>query len=98
MYLFPPLGKQTISDINTADLLYVIKAIEDKEFLVVAMRLQQHIASLMRYAIQNQMNKYYRVRSRWVMTYRLCCFFICISISYVFIHFYFNKNENIFTP
>jgi integrase len=58
MYLFPPLGKQTISDISTADLLYVLKAIEDKGFLEVAMRLQQRIVSIMRYAIQNQMIKY----------------------------------------
>jgi integrase len=58
MYLFPPLGKQTISDISTADLLCVLKAIEDKGFLEVAMRLQQRVVSIIRYAIQNQMIKY----------------------------------------
>lgn len=58
MYLFPSLGKRSIAKITTADFLYVLKAIEDKGFLEVAMRLQQRIVSIMRYAVQNQMIKY----------------------------------------
>lgn len=58
MYLFPSLGKRPIAKITTADFLYVLKAIEDKGFLEVAMRLQQRIVSIMRYAVQNQMIKY----------------------------------------
>jgi hypothetical protein len=40
MYLFPSLGKRTIAKITTAAFLYVLKIIEDKGFLEVAMRLQ----------------------------------------------------------
>ncbi|WP_196061505.1 MULTISPECIES: integrase arm-type DNA-binding domain-containing protein [unclassified Serratia (in: enterobacteria)] len=52
------LSCRLISDIRTADLLCVLNAIEDKGFLEIAMRLQQRIVSIMRYAIQNQMIKY----------------------------------------
>ncbi|WMT13025.1 tyrosine-type recombinase/integrase [Serratia fonticola] len=58
MYLFPSLGKQSIAKITTADFLSVLKAIEDKGFLEVAMRLQQRIVGIMRYAVQNQIIKY----------------------------------------
>jgi integrase len=58
MYLFPSLGKQSIAKITTADFLYALKAIENKGFLEVAMRLQQRIVSIMRYAVQNQIIKY----------------------------------------
>lgn len=58
MYLFPSLGKRSIAKITTADFLYVLKTIEEKGFLEVAMRLQQRIVSIMRYAVQNQIIKY----------------------------------------
>lgn len=58
IYLFPQLGKQTIREITTADLIAVLKNVEERGFLEVALRLQQRLVSIMRYAVQNQIIKY----------------------------------------
>lgn len=51
-YLFPVIGNRHIAELKTRDLLVPIKAVEDKGFNEVAMRLQQRTTAIMRYAVQ----------------------------------------------
>ncbi len=51
-YLFPVIGKRHIAELKTRDLLVPVKAVEDKGFNEVAMRLQQRTTAIMRYAVQ----------------------------------------------
>ena len=51
-YLFPVIGQRHVADLKTRDLLIPIKAVEDKGFNEVAMRLQQRTTAIMRYAVQ----------------------------------------------
>ena len=58
IYLFPYPGKQAIQEITTAVLIAVLKNVEERGFLEVALRLEQRLVSIMRYAVQNQIIKY----------------------------------------
>ena len=51
-YLFPLIGNRHIAELKTRDLLVPIKAVENKGFNEVAMRLQQRTTAIMRYAVQ----------------------------------------------
>lgn len=55
IYLFPYPGQQAIT---TAALIAVLKNVEEREFLEVALRLEERLVSIMRYAVQNQIIKY----------------------------------------
>lgn len=52
-HIFPTLGKCDITKLNTRDLLIPIKAVEARNTLETASRLQQRVTAIMRYAIQN---------------------------------------------
>ncbi|WP_439412482.1 tyrosine-type recombinase/integrase [Enterobacter ludwigii] len=52
-HIFPTLGKCDIANLTTRDLLVPVKAVEAKEHLETANRLQQRIGAIMRYAVQN---------------------------------------------
>lgn len=49
---FPVIGNRHIAELKTRDLLVPIKAVEDKGFNEVAMRLQQRTITILRYAVQ----------------------------------------------
>lgn len=52
-YLFPHIGAYDIASLTTREFIIPIKHIEEEGRLDVATRLQQRIASIMRYAVQN---------------------------------------------
>lgn len=52
-HIFPSLGKCDIAKLNTRDLLIPVKAVEARNTLETASRLQQRIMAIMRYAVQN---------------------------------------------
>ncbi|TCL02214.1 MULTISPECIES: tyrosine-type recombinase/integrase [Sodalis] len=58
IYLFPVLGRRNITTIETIDLLHVVQAVERKGFSEVALRLQQRLTTIMRFAVQHQIIKY----------------------------------------
>ncbi|WP_409159324.1 tyrosine-type recombinase/integrase [Pectobacterium sp. B2J-2] len=51
-YIFPVIGKRHVAELKTRDLLVPIKAVEDKSYNEVAMRLKQRTTAIMRYAVQ----------------------------------------------
>lgn len=51
-YIFPVIGNRHVAELKTRDLLVPIKAVEDKGFNEVAMRLKQRTTAIMRYAVQ----------------------------------------------
>lgn len=55
LHVFPLIGKIHIADIKTSDLLIPLRATEAKGSLDVAMRLQQRISGIMRYAVQERL-------------------------------------------
>ncbi|MEW2740781.1 integrase arm-type DNA-binding domain-containing protein [Providencia rettgeri] len=57
-YIFPFIGSRDISSLNTPDLLLPIRAVESKEAFETAVRLQQRIGAIMRYAIQSGIINY----------------------------------------
>jgi integrase len=50
--LFPTLGKRSVNELKTRDLLMALRPIEERGHLDVASRLQQYITAIMRYAVQ----------------------------------------------
>lgn len=52
-YIFPYIGFYAISTLTTRELIPPIKAIEKRGKIEIATRLQQRIAAIMRYAVQN---------------------------------------------
>jgi len=51
-YLFPVIGNRHIAELKTRGLLVPIKAVEDKGFNEVAIRLQQLTTAIMRHAVK----------------------------------------------
>lgn len=58
MDVFPTIGKTSIKDLKTRDLLVPIRKITSSGRLEVASRLQQRITSIMRYAVQSGLIDY----------------------------------------
>lgn len=58
MYLFPELGHRDITTLKTRDFIPVLQAVEKKGYSEVALRLQQRIAGIMRYAVQMGLTDY----------------------------------------
>ncbi|WMY75969.1 integrase arm-type DNA-binding domain-containing protein [Buttiauxella selenatireducens] len=52
IHAFPLLGKSPITALKTADFLVPLQALEKQGYLETAMRIQQRITSIMRYAVQ----------------------------------------------
>ncbi len=50
--LFPTLGKRSVNELKTRDLLMALRPIEERGHLDVASRLRQYITGIMRYAVQ----------------------------------------------
>ncbi|MEB7884356.1 tyrosine-type recombinase/integrase [Serratia fonticola] len=55
LHVFPLIGKIHIADITTSDLLIPLRATVTKGSLDVAMRLQQRLSGIMRYAVQERL-------------------------------------------
>lgn len=58
MDVFPTIGKASIKDLKTRDLLVPIRKVTSSGRLEVASRLQQRITSIMRYAVQSGLIDY----------------------------------------
>lgn len=58
MDVFPTIGKTSIKDLKTLDLLVPIRKVTSSGRLEVASRLQQRITSIMRYAVQSGLIDY----------------------------------------
>lgn len=58
MDVFPTIGKTSIKDLKTRDLLVHIRKVTSSGRLEVASRLQQRITSIMRYAVQSSLIDY----------------------------------------
>lgn len=58
MDVFPTIGKTSIKDLKTRDLLVPIRKVTSSGRLEVASRLQQRITSIMRYAVQSGLIDY----------------------------------------
>lgn len=56
--LFPTIGKRSIEELKTRDLLAPIKVVEATGRLEVASRLQQRTTAIMRYAVQSRLIDY----------------------------------------
>lgn len=52
IHVFPLLGKSFVTTLKTADLLVPLQALEKKGYQETAMRMQQRITAIMRYAVQ----------------------------------------------
>ncbi|WP_330986078.1 MULTISPECIES: tyrosine-type recombinase/integrase [Enterobacterales] len=52
IHLFPLLGKSSVASLKTTDLLVPLLALEKKGYQETAMRMQQRIAAIMRYAVR----------------------------------------------
>ncbi|HAV1827345.1 TPA: integrase arm-type DNA-binding domain-containing protein [Enterobacter hormaechei subsp. steigerwaltii] len=52
LHLFPHLGKSSVASLKTTDLLVPLLALEEKGYQETAMRMQQRIAAIMRYAVR----------------------------------------------
>lgn len=52
MYIFPEIGNRDIVTLRTRDFIPILKAVEKKGYTEVALRLQQRISGIMRYAVQ----------------------------------------------